>query len=311
MIRTPRCSLTKNGRVILLRWILLLPYILSDSTKTPPHPPRTHPPRTHPPHTSTPHASPAHSPLPSGRTDHQNQTIHTHTHTHTHTLPCSTNTPPLVPSNLCLPPPHKHCRSINKQTSLHPLATLSSFLRVLVRRVFVSIPTQHSCLWPLETKRRTGVSPGEAAHHCSAQGRRASVANIIGNLSEMPPEEVLTGAVRHDETWRDQQGTEPSREPNRRRSVRLSVCLEPTAASQRSCSHNIVVNTEAPPGKTPRAKSAQELTATRPVWPSKIKLRTIISDTTRLLLKNCSCRSRLNSLFYNTVLKYTLEILVL
>lgn len=35
-------------------------------------------------------------------------------------------------------------------------------------------------------ERRTGVSPGEAAHHCSAQGRRIPLANIIGNISKMP-----------------------------------------------------------------------------------------------------------------------------
>lgn len=42
-------------------------------------------------------------------------------------------------------------------------------------------------------ERRTGVSPGEAAHHCSAHGRRISLANIIGKYTK----EVLTGSDTH------------------------------------------------------------------------------------------------------------------
>lgn len=72
-------------------------------------------------------------------------------------------------------------------------------------------------------ERRTGVSPGEAAHHCSAQGRRISLANIIGKCTK----EVLSGTDTHRALGKK------TRKLSYRRSDSLSACLGWTAASDR------------------------------------------------------------------------------
>lgn len=107
-------------------------------------------------------------------------------------------------------------------------------------------------------ERRTGVSPGEAAHHCSAQGRRASLANIIPNIPEI--------SKRSPNYNRHSSYTENKiRKLSYRRFDSLSACLWWTAASD-----NIVVNTEAPPGKPPSVKSPQTYATILPVIPFKI-----------------------------------------
>ena len=69
-------------------------------------------------------------------------------------------------------------------------------------------------------ERRTGVSPGEAAHHCSALGRRISLANIIGKCTK----EVLTGNDSH-RVLGENEGSCPS--------DGLTPCLPVCAGQQR------------------------------------------------------------------------------
>lgn len=114
-------------------------------------------------------------------------------------------------------------------------------------------------------ERRTGVSPGDAAHHCSAQGRRGSLANIIGNVSKKDQEKselVERAAIM----WRERRGRRGKEAPL---SVSMCVYVCVMDSSVGWASDNIVVNTEAPPGKTPSVNTPEDCAHKRPLAPSQ------------------------------------------
>ena len=178
----------------------------------------------------------------------------THTLSHTHTLPSF--------STVSMQSHHQgqdatqsddqHIDGLYRSISRGKQAQHSN-LTTLSRDVFFFFDSCTGFLYPYlfnihgcgasGEKRRTGVSPGEAAHHCSTQGRRISLANIVGNMSPKCTKEVRTGSDSHRVAEKEYKscltdGLTPC----------LSVCLWWTAASRR-LQTNVVVNTEAPPGE--------------------------------------------------------------